>query len=84
MPDDYELLEQYLRILPLSQEEERLTFARIEEILKGPLPPQARADPTWWGNQKQGIQIEMTPWMNAGWMVEKVDLTEQWVHFVRQ
>jgi hypothetical protein len=84
MASNYPLLEQYLRRLPISEEELTLTFERIEEILNDRLPPSAREDPPWWGNQKQGIQIETNPWMDAGWMVEIVDLDEEWVRFVRQ
>jgi hypothetical protein len=84
MPGEYSLLEKYLRGLPLSEEEITLTFERIEDILKERLPASARMEAPWWGNQKQGIQIETNPWMDAGWMVEVVDLREEWVRFVRQ
>ncbi len=77
-------LEQYLRDLPVSQDEVTLTFERIEQILNETLPPPAHEDGPWWGNQKQGIQIETNAWMDAGWMVETVDLKEEWVRFVRQ
>jgi len=84
MPDNYTLLEKHLRGLPVSQDEVTLTFARIEEILNDRLPSSAHADGLWWGNQKPGIQTEIIPWMDAGWMVEIVDLTAKWVRFVRQ
>jgi len=84
MSGKYSSLEDYLRSLPASQEEAILTFERIEQILGDSLPTFAHEDSTWWGNQKQGIQIETNPWMDAGWMVEIVDLTAKWVRFVRQ
>ena len=84
MDGKYTLLEQYFRDLPMSEEEITLTFERIEEILKARLPASAREEGPWWGNQKQGMQIEAIPWMDAGWMVEIVDLHEKWVRFVRQ
>jgi hypothetical protein len=56
----------------------------VEEILKDRLPPSAHEDRPWWGNQKPGIQIEPNAWMDAGWLVEIVDLKEKWVRFVRQ
>jgi len=84
MAGSYPLLEQYLRGLPMIEEELTLTFERIEEILKDRLPPAAREQEPWWGNQKQGMQIESNPWMDAGWMVEMVDLRGKWVRFVRQ
>ena len=84
MTGNYTLLEQYLRDLPVSQEEVILAFESIQQILNEPLPPSAYEDGAWWGNQKQGIQIETNPWMDAGWLVEIVDFREQWVRFVRQ
>lgn len=84
MTGKYAALEQYLRDLPVSQDEEMLTFERIEQILNDSLPSFAHEDRAWWGNQKQGIQIETNAWMDAGWLVEIVDLKEKWVRFVRQ
>ena len=84
MDGKYAPLEQYLRGLPMTEEEVTLTFERVEEILKDTLPPSAHEDRPWWGNQKPGMQIETTPWMDAGWMVDIVDLHGEWVRFVRQ
>lgn len=84
MADNYAPLEKYLRDLPVSQEEVTLTFERIEQILNDELPPSAHEDGSWWANQKQGIRVETIPWMDAGWMVDTVDLEEKWVRFVRQ
>jgi len=84
MADKYTPLEKYLRDLPPSQEELTLTFERMEQILNDYLPSLAYEEPTWWGNQKQGTQVETIVWMNAGWMVEIVNLKEKWVRFVRQ
>ncbi len=84
MADNYNLLEKYLRNLPVSQEDITLTFESIEEILKEPLPASAREGYPWWENQRQGLQVETIAWMDAGWMVEIVDLQEKWVRFVRQ
>ena len=84
MPDKYTSLEQYLRDLPVSQQEITLTFELIEQILNGPLPPSAHEDRLWWGNQAQGTIVESIAWMDAGWMVDVVELREKWVRFVRQ
>jgi hypothetical protein len=77
-------LEKYLRELPEPQEEVTLTLERIEQILRHPLPPAAYEEHAWWANQAQGLQVETIPWMDAGWLVEMVDLNEKWVRFVRQ
>lgn len=84
MADKYYPLEKHLRGLPEAQEDVTLSFERIEEILKDELPLPAYEERAWWGNQKQGLQVETIPWMDAGWLVETVDLDEKWVRFVRQ
>ena len=84
MAEHYYLLEKYLRALPVEQEDITLTFERIEQILKEPLPAAAREEHPWWENQKRGLQVESIAWMDAGWLVEIVDLREKWVRFVRQ
>ena len=84
MSSKYEPLEQYLRKLPLGQEEVTMNFQLIENLLKDDLPAEAKQEPEWWGNQRQEISIQSIPWMDAGWMVDTVDLHEQWVLFVRQ
>lgn len=84
IPDKYSPLEQYLRDLPRQQEEVTISFEQIERILNDSLPPSAREDPLWWGNQQKGTFVEMISWMNAGWLVESANLREKWVKFVRQ
>ena len=84
MAEKYTPLESYLRALHPSQEEVTLTFEIIEGILNESLPAAAYQDGAWWGNQKQGTQVEVIAWMDAGWMVEIVNLNEKWVRFVRQ
>lgn len=84
MPYEYAPLQQYLRDLPGTQDEVTLTFELIEKILNVGLPPSAYQDVLWWGNQRPGTQVESIAWMDAGWMVEIVNLNEKWVRFVRQ
>ena len=84
MTGKFDLLEKYLRGLPASQEQVTLSFESIEQVLQESLPPSAHAERAWWGNQKQGTQVESIAWMDAGWMVDTVDLKEKWVRFVRQ
>jgi len=84
MTENYGPLENYLRGLPTSQEVVTLTFEFIEQMLNDQLPQTARQEREWWGNQKQGTSVETIPWMNAGWLVDTVDLYKNWVRFVRQ
>jgi len=84
MTGKYEPLEKYLRGLPISQEDITLTFKLIELILNDSLPTSAQNEHAWWGNQQPGTQVESIAWMDAGWLVDIVDLREKWVRFVRQ
>ena len=83
-PDKYAPLEQYLRDLPVNQQEVTISFEQIEHIMGEKLPPLAHEDPLWWGNQRKGMFVDVIPWMSAGWMVDKADTREKWVLFVRQ
>jgi hypothetical protein len=84
IPSKFEPLERYLRDLPIDKQEVSIAFEQIERILGEPLPPPALDDSLWWGNQKKGTSVETIPWMDAGWMVDTVDLSEKRVKFVRQ
>lgn len=84
MAGKYTPFEQYFRDLPASQDEVTLTFEQIEQILNDSLPPLAYEYREWWANQKQGTYVETNAWMDAGWMVEIVNMNEKWVRFVRQ
>jgi hypothetical protein len=84
MTATYEPLEKYLRALPTSQDVVTLSFDFIEQMLNDQLPVSAHQDQEWWGNQKQGMSVETIPWMDAGWLVDTVDLHANWVRFVRQ
>jgi hypothetical protein len=84
MTGKYDPLERYLRDLPAGQEHVTLSFEIIEQVLNDRLPPSAHEHRAWWGNQKQGIQVKDIAWMDAGWMVDTVNLREKWVRFVRQ
>ena len=70
MTGKYDPLERYLRDLPASQEQVTLSFESIEQVLNDQLPPPAHAERAWWGNQKQGTQVESIAWMDAGWLVK--------------
>jgi hypothetical protein len=61
----------------------RLSFERIEQIIGAPLAPTARSDRTWWGNTMNRTRVQAHSWLNAGWMVDKVDFEAGAVEFVR-
>jgi hypothetical protein len=84
MTGKYDPITKYLHSLPASQEQVTLSFERVEHILNDPLPQSAYEHRSWWGNQKQGTHVEAIAWMDAGWLVDTVNLKEMWVLFVRQ
>ena len=82
MPGKYSPLEEYLRKLPTSQQEETLSFVQIEVILKSKLPASAQ-EQSWWDHATEGNHRNTRAWSNAGWKVDTVHFKEQWVRFVR-
>jgi hypothetical protein len=84
MVASFSALERYLRDLPSDKEDAVIDFVQIERLLGEALPPSALQEGDFWGNQKQGTTVETIPWMDAGWMVDKVDLKNKKVYFVRQ
>jgi hypothetical protein len=83
MAGKYRPLEHYLRDLPANQREVTLSFEQIERILNDKLPPSAYQYQAWWANQRTGTHVEAYAWMNAGWKVETVNLSEKWVRLIR-
>jgi len=59
-----------------------LTFSEIEALMAGPLPGSARNKRDWWSNRSKGA-LQATAWMNAGYLVEELDLEEEKVTFVK-
>jgi hypothetical protein len=83
MASKYAPLENYLRRLPESLREVRLGFQQIEGILNDKLPPSAYEDRRWWDHETEGNHINKRAWSNAGWKVESLDVSEQWVKLIR-
>ena len=74
----YQPLFEYLR--QSSEQVVTLTIDEIEVILKNSLPSSARQSRGWWGNRTKGA-LQATAWMEAGYIVEKIDLPEQQITF---
>lgn len=83
MAGKYTPLEKYLSDLPESTREITLTFAQIEKILAGKLPPSAHEDRRWWDHETEGNHVNTRAWANAGWKIESLDVNAKWVKFVR-
>lgn len=57
------------------------TFSELEDILREPLPDEAKGERNWWANCYGAPQA--TAWMEVGWRVSKVDLSTKTVCFLR-
>jgi CBS domain-containing protein len=60
-----------------------LTFEQVEGILKRPLPDSALELRAWWANDRVGHLHSML-WLDAGWRVDSVSLSDRWVKFSRK
>lgn len=58
-----------------------LTFAEIEALLGCSLPTSALKTRNWWSNRDSPSALQAGAWLNAGYKVESVDLTQQTVTF---
>jgi DNA-binding transcriptional regulator YiaG len=59
-----------------------LSFAEVERIIQGQLPPSARRDQAFWSNRKRGA-VQASAWISAGFRVASVDLELKTVAFER-
>jgi hypothetical protein len=68
----------------LQQKEAQIsfTFEQIEEIIRSPLPDSALQLRAWWANDRVGHYHSIL-WLEAGWKVTYVDLSEKQVIFAR-
>lgn len=81
----YTPLEDYLTRLRLEGRTEiLLTFKELEILLNADLPPKAKINPIWWGNENHATtrHVQCKAWQNAGWTAEP-DIASQRVRFVR-
>ena len=62
------------------QREVTLTFAQIELLMNDTLPDSARVKRAWWSNRSKGA-LQALSWMEAGYIVSKLDLDEEYVTF---
>ncbi len=63
-------------------DEVRMTFAEIEEILGGKLPPSAYIHRPWWANEAAG-HIHAKAWLAAGFRTAQVDMEGRTLVFSR-
>ena len=59
-----------------------MTFADIEKLINGALPPSARKYPAWWSNNPSN-SVMTVAWRNAGYKSQDVDIAGERVVFRR-
>jgi DNA-binding transcriptional regulator YiaG len=72
----------YLFLAEASGDAIHLSFAEVERIIQGRLPPSARRDQAFWSNRKRGA-VQASAWISAGFRVASVDLGLKTVAFER-
>jgi hypothetical protein len=77
-------LREHLESRPEAETETSLSFARVEGIIGDTLPASSRKYREWWANESRGSHVQAKAWLEAGWMVESVNLRGQTVTFARQ
>jgi hypothetical protein len=79
----YEPLREYL--VAEQQETVRMTFSKIEDLVGEPLPDSARKYREWWSNQSNvANRPQARAWTEAGFAVQDVNQSQEWVEFVRR
>lgn len=76
----YEPLTRYLAAI--SDETHAMTFAEVEGIIVGSLPPSAYRHRAWWSNNPQG-HVMAQAWTKAGWETSDVDMQSRKLVFRR-
>jgi len=79
----YEPLQTYLAKLPAETQDKIMTFSQIEQILNAKSPPSAHEYRPWWANEYRSTHTRARFWLKAGWKVDSVNLSDEWVQFKR-
>ena len=79
----YDALENFLNLFHSRQEKITLPFSAISKIIQDDLPKSAYKYPQWWENEKDANHSQQKAWKNAGWEVDSVNFSEEWVEFKR-
>jgi hypothetical protein len=80
----YDPLHDFLKNAKPGTKELTLTFAQIESILGGKLPASAHRHRPWWANEYGfTTHTQAKSWLSAGWEVDTVDQSREWVRFRR-
>ena len=72
----------YEHLRQLGEDQVRMAFLGLEQLIGSRLPASARAGKAFWSNRGQGA-LQAAAWMQAGYHVAEVDLERQEVAFAR-
>lgn len=78
----YTPLALYLQQQLLDHKQLQLTFTEIEKIIQDRLPESARSQRQFWANDSVG-HTQSQQWLEAGWRVSTINLSEQKITFAR-
>jgi len=84
MKNKYDPIFDFLQSYNPNEREVTLTFVQIEKIINAKLPYSAHNHRAWWANETEGSHVHAKAWMEAGWLVDTVDLSRLWVTFRRK
>ncbi|KAA3654880.1 MAG: DUF4268 domain-containing protein [Chloroflexi bacterium] len=78
----YAALAIWLQNQPIEKKIVKPTFSKIEEIIGGKLPASAYKNRSWWANDSVG-HVQSKQWLDVGWRVASVNMTNQVARFAR-
>ncbi len=77
----YARLALHLQSLAVGEDRVRFSFEEIENIIGHPLPPSSNHR-SWWANDSVS-HMQSIQWLDAGWRVSGVNISERFVTFSR-
>ena len=79
----YNPLTEFLMNQPEKERDITVSFDTLEKILGDILPRSAYSHRAWWGNEKNKNRSQAKAWLEAGWMVDSVNISKLRVRFIR-
>ncbi len=73
-----------VHLLSLTQDSYEASFEQLREILKFRLPLSARQQKSWWGNETTAKLRHCASWLEAGYIVDHVDIDNEKVTFKKK
>lgn len=71
----------FLHLQACKQETTTLALSKVEAVIDNSLPKSAFNKKNWWSNRDSASALQAKAWVNAGYHVDSVDLTQKTVTF---